>query len=96
MSFRVHLNKRTRLFILSLTLSHQERIGKLIDRLGDNPYPPKTKIIAFSSTNFDIKKCKGHQSRLRARIGEYRLIYQVVEARGLVIVLKLDTRGDVY
>jgi len=96
MSFRVHLNKRTRLFILSLTRSHQERIGKLIDRLGDNPYPSRTKIIASSSTNFDIKKCKGHQSRFRARIGEYMLIYQVVEARGLVIVLKLDKRSDVY
>ncbi len=94
MSFRVRLDKKIRLYILSLPRSHQEKIGKLIDRLSENPYPLKTKFVTLSSINFDIKKCKGHKTRFRARIGEYRLIYQVEESQ--VLVLKLDTRGDVY
>ena len=73
---------------------HQERITKLIDRLSENPYPARARFVALSSTNFDIKKCKGHPARFRARIGEYRLIYQIEESR--VLVLKLDIRGDVY
>lgn len=94
MSFRVRFNKKIRLYILSLPRSQQEKIGKLIDRLSENPYPLRTKFIALSSINFDIKKCKGHKARFRARIGEYRLIYQVEESQ--VLVLKLDTRGDIY
>jgi mRNA-degrading endonuclease RelE of RelBE toxin-antitoxin system len=56
----------------------------------------RAKLTAPSSINFDIRKCRGHQTRFRARIGEYRLIYQVDESSEQVLVLKLDTRGDVY
>ena len=96
MSFRVRLNKDIRSIILSLPRSHQEKIGKLIDRLSENPYPSRTKFIDISSTNFDIKKCKGHQTRFRVRIGEYRLIYQIEVSSQKILILKLDTRGDIY
>jgi mRNA interferase RelE/StbE len=96
MSFHVRLNKKIRFNILSLPRSHQEKIGKLIDKLSDNPYPSRTGFIALSSADFDIKKCKGHKTRFRVRLGEYRLIYEIDEPDLLVLVLKLDTRGDVY
>jgi mRNA-degrading endonuclease RelE of RelBE toxin-antitoxin system len=94
MSFHVRLNKKIRSNILSLPRSHQEKI----DKLSDNSYPSKTGLIALSSTDFDIKKCKGHKTRFRVRLGEYRLIYEIDEPDQLVLVLvlKLDTRGDVY
>ncbi len=96
MSFRVLLNRKIRSHILSLPRPYQKRIGDLIDKLSENPFPSKTKIIDLSLTNFDIKKCKGHQTRFKARIGEYRLVYQIDESSEQVLVLKLDTRGDVY
>jgi len=96
MSFQVILNKKIKSYLLSLPRAHQERIGRLIDRLGLNPYPLRVKTIAGSSANFDIRKRKGHQTRYRARIGEYRLIYQIDDASERVLILKLDTRGDVY
>ena len=94
MSYQILLNKKIRSYLLTLSRTHQERIGKLIDRLAENPYPSRTKFIDISATNFDIKKCKGHPARFRARIGEYRLIYQIEDSQ--VLILKLDTRGDVY
>jgi mRNA interferase RelE/StbE len=96
MSFQVILNKKIKSYLLSLPRAHQERIGKLIDRLGLNPYPLRVKTISVSSANFDIRKCKGYQTRYRARIGEYRLIYQIDDTSERVLILKLDTRGDVY
>ena len=96
MSFQVRLNKEIRSILLSLPRAHQEKVGKLIDRLNKNPYPTRIKFIDISSTNFDIKKCKGHQTRFRVRLGEYRLIYEIDEANHLVLILKLDDRGDVY
>ena len=96
MSFQVYLNKEIRSILLSLPRAHQEKMGKLIDRLSENPYPSRSKFVDISSTIFDIKKCKGHQTRFRVRLGEYRLIYEIDEANQLVLILKLDDRGDVY
>jgi len=94
MSFRVLFNKKIGSYLSTLPRPHQERIGKLIDSLTEDPYPLRTKFIDISATNFDIKKCKGHQARFRARIGEYRLVYQIEGSS--VLILKLDIRGDVY
>ncbi len=96
MSFHVRLNRDIRSILLSLPRSHQEKVGKLIDRLSENPYPSRFKFVDISSTNFDIKKCKGHQTRFRVRLGEYRLIYDIDEASQMIFILKLDTRGDIY
>ncbi len=96
MSFSVHLNEKIKPVIASLPRSHQEKVRDLIDRLIRNPYPLRAKFISLSSTNFDIKKCKGHQTRFRVRLGEYRLIYEVDEAKKRVLTLKLDVRSDVY
>ncbi len=96
MSFQVRLNKKIRSILFSLPRSHQVRIGGLIDNLSENPYPSKARFVAISSANFDIKKCKGHQTRFRVRLGEYSLIYEVDEPNQLVLILKLDTRGDAY
>jgi mRNA interferase RelE/StbE len=96
MSFSVRLSREIRAFILSLPRAHQEKVEKLIDKLSENPYPFRAKFIDLSSTNFDIKKCKGHSTRFRVRIGEYRLIYQIDETSAQVLILKLDTRSDIY
>jgi mRNA interferase RelE/StbE len=97
MSFHVRLNKKKLDPIYYRSLDRiREKIAKLIDRLSDNPYPSRTGSITLSSTDFDIKKYKGHKTRFRVRLGEYRLIYEIDEPDQLVLVLKLDTRGDVY
>jgi hypothetical protein len=63
MSFRVLLNRKIRSYILSLPRP-QKRIGDLIDKPSENPFPSKPKVIDLSLTNFDIKKCKGHKPGL--------------------------------
>jgi mRNA interferase RelE/StbE len=96
MSFYVRLDRKIRTYILSLPRSHQAKVGELIDHLSRDPYPLRAKIIPVSATNFDIKKCKGHQTRFRVRFGEYRLIYEIDESEQMVLILKLDKRGNVY
>lgn len=96
MSFSVRLDKDIRSFLLSLPRAHQKKVGKPIDRVSENPYPSRTRFIDISSTNFDIKKCKGHQTRFRVRLGEFRLIYEIDEASQMILILKLDDRGNVY
>lgn len=54
-----------------------------IVELGEVPRPP------------GCKKMKGDDS-WRIRVGDYRVIYDIVDARLVVLVLKVDHRKQVY
>ena len=60
-----------------------KRIVERIDRLADNPRGP------------GCEKLSG-QERYRVRQGVYRIIYEIEDARLIVIVLKVGHRGSVY
>ena len=60
-----------------------KRIVERIDRLADNPRGP------------GCEKLSG-QERYRVRQGVYRIIYEIEDARLIVIVLKVGHRRSVY
>jgi mRNA interferase RelE/StbE len=43
-----------------------------------------------------VKALAGGEGFLRFRVGDYRVVYEVHDARLLVVVLKLGHRRDVY
>lgn len=55
----------------------------VLENLQTNPYPPGSKELT------------GRAGR-RLRVGQYRILYTVVEERLLVQVLRTGPRGDVY
>lgn len=59
------------------------RIQGAIELLGQNPYPPKALKLAGRG---------GH----RVRIGDYRLLYDVIDDQLIVQVLSLGHRRDIY
>jgi len=63
----------------------RERVVKAIDALKDNPFGGK-----------DIRKLRGELTGLyRLRVGNYRVVYRIVEEQRLVIVEAVGTRGEV-
>ena len=62
----------------------QTRIATRILALGDDPYPPGSRKIA------------GEDHAYRIRIGDYRVIYDVLEDSIVVLVLRIGHRKDVY
>jgi mRNA interferase RelE/StbE len=44
----------------------------------------------------NIKKLKGYDNDYRYKVGGWRIMYEVDEARKLVIVYEIGPRGDVY
>ena len=42
------------------------------------------------------RKLQGYDDVYRIRVGQYRVVYEVVEDRVIVIVLKLGHRKDIY
>ena len=100
MSYEVLLHpKRVKRMIAALPQAHQRRLRELIDQLAEDPFLARSDHISgdhLNIANFDVKRCKGHQSRFRVRFGDFRLVYQVDEEERLVLLLKLDARGEVY
>ena len=45
---------------------------------------------------YDIKKIKGQKDFYRLRIGKYRAIYTIINDQLIILVLDIDSRGDIY
>jgi mRNA interferase RelE/StbE len=70
--------------IKALPHSVQKRVGRKIDALARDPYPPgSVKLEAVG--NFR-----------RVRVGAYRIIYQVRQQALVVFVVRVRHRGDAY
>ena len=60
------------------------RIGKKIDALSRNPRPK------------GCRKLEGEDGLYRVRIGDYRVVYLVEDARLVILVVHIGHRRDVY
>ncbi|HEC56483.1 MAG TPA: type II toxin-antitoxin system RelE/ParE family toxin [Candidatus Syntrophoarchaeum butanivorans] len=90
MSFKVLVHPDAFKAIARLPESHQKKLTELVEVLKGNPVPYK---------RFDIRKLKGDKrdkNLFRARIGDFRLVYEVDKKDRLILILKLDQRGRVY
>lgn len=100
MSYEVLLHpKKAKRMIAALPRAHQRRLKELIDQLAEDPFLARPVHISgdhLNIANFDVKRCKGHANRFRVRFGDFRLVYEVDEEERLVLLLKLDVRGEVY
>ena len=62
----------------------KERIADRIDQLGSDPRPSDAKVL------------KGRSSLLRVRVGNYRIVYEFDPVAGVVGIVRIGHRGDVY
>jgi mRNA interferase RelE/StbE len=61
-----------------------QKIIERIDHLSNNPYPS------------DCKKISGKYPYYRIRVNDYRITYQVIEQKKLIIIERIQHRKDVY
>jgi mRNA interferase RelE/StbE len=62
----------------------RKRIKTRIDALAANPRPS------------GVKALQGGESYLRLRVGDYRIIYTVLDQMLLVVVIRIGNRREVY
>ncbi len=79
--YRIVLKKSAKKFLDKLSPNERIRIVREIEKL------PKGE---------DIKPLRGHDGLMRLRIGKYRAIYIVDNGRLVVVVIDVDSRGQVY
>lgn len=61
-------------------------ILRALTQLGDDPRRPDS----------NVKKLADYEDRYRLRVGDYRVIYDVMEGQLVVLVLSLGHRREIY
>jgi mRNA interferase RelE/StbE len=82
--YTVEIARRAVKSITALPRSEQQRVRAAIDLLAGEPRPP------------GCAKLAGEDSVYRVRIGDYRILYEVIDARLVVHVVRVGHRRDVY
>ena len=82
--YRVEIARRAVKAIARLPRKEQLRIRAAIDLLGEDPRPPGCVALA------------GEDSVYRVRVGDYRILYEVVDRRLVIQVVRVGHRRDVY
>ena len=84
MSFRIEWKKSTRKDLRKLPPSAGERIVEAVEDLAENPFP------------HGVEKLSGSQHAYRIRLGDYRIVYEVVMDLKLIEIQRVRHRKDVY
>jgi len=84
MAFRVEWKKSTKKDLRKLPAAAVDRIIGAVGDLASNPVP------------HGAEKLSGSDHTYRIRIGDYRVVYEVVGAANLVEVQRVRHRKDVY
>lgn len=82
--YTVEVARRAVKSIAKLPRPEQQRVRAAIDLLADEPRPP------------GCTKLAGEDSVYRVRIGDYRILYEVIDVRLVIHVVRVGHRRDVY
>ena len=82
--YSVEIARRAIKSIAKLPRKEQQRIRAAIELLADEPRPPA--CVALS----------GEDSAYRVRVGDYRIVYEVIDTRLVIQVVRVGHRRDVY
>ena len=82
--YTVEIARRAIKSIAGLPRKEQHRVRAAIDLLADEPRPPSCVALA------------GEESVYRVRVGDYRILYEVIDDRLVIQVVRVGHRRDVY
>ena len=84
MAFRIEWKKSTRKDLRKLPPATVNKIVEAVENLGGNPFP------------HGVEKLSGSEHAYRIRLGDYRVVYEVVAELKLVEIQRVRHRKDVY
>ena len=82
--YEVKLARRAEKSLASLERREQQRIRAALDLLAESPRPPA--CVAM----------QGEESVYRVRVGDYRIVYEVLDAVLLIHLVRVGHRREVY
>lgn len=81
------------------SLEIKQSAQKELDALGDAPFTRidrKILTLADNPRPAGCKKLKGYKDQWRVRIGDWRVLYIIVDAAKLVTITRISHRREVY
>ena len=84
MAYTVHVKKSAVKELAQLPRREQRRIASAIDDLATAPRPT------------GARKLVGTDDTYRLRVGDYRVLYELVDDRLVVLVIRIGHRKDIY
>ena len=84
MKYTVEISANARKQLKRLPKAQQKKLLDKIDSLSENPRP------------FGYKKLFYYTDYFRVRVGNYRIIYMLEDARLLVLIAEVTDRKDAY
>jgi mRNA interferase RelE/StbE len=84
MAFRIEWKKSTRKDLRKLPPNAADKIVEAVENLAANPFP------------HGVEKLSGSEHAYRIRLGDYRIVYEVVTESKLVEIQRVRHRKDVY
>jgi mRNA interferase RelE/StbE len=84
MAFRIKWKKSTRKDLRKLPPGAVGRVLDAVEALAQNPFP------------HGVEKLSGSEHAYRIRLGDYRVVYEVVTEAKLVEIQRVRHRKDVY
>ena len=84
MAFRIEWKKSTKKDLRKLPPDEADRVLAAVEGLSDEPFPHGGEKLA------------GSECAYRIRIGDYRVVYEVITAVKLVEIQRVRHRKDVY
>lgn len=82
--YEIRIARRAAKALNALERRDQQRIRAAIELLADNPRPPA--CVAMS----------GERDVYRVRIGDFRIVYEVIDAMLIIHVVRVGHRREVY
>jgi len=83
MAYRVEVKSQAEEALAGIPNPHRRRIAKAIDGLGRQPRPA------------GCTKLTGAETAYRIRIGDYRVVYQILDRVLIVYIIRIAHRKDV-
>jgi mRNA interferase RelE/StbE len=84
MAYRIEVKPQAEKALARIPNPHRRRIAKAIDGLARTPRPA------------GCVKLAGADDAYRIRVGDYRIVYQIVDRVLIVYIIRIDHRKDVY
>ena len=84
MKFEVFIQEKVIKQLKKIPKLESENLMEEIMKLEENPCPPKS------------RKIQGRKDLRRIRSGDYRAIYRLPDRNGIIAVVKIGHRNDVY
>ena len=84
--YTVITTKSSNKAIARLPANWQKRIVAKIKEVAADPYAP----------NNNLSKLQGRDAAYRPRVGDWRVIYELYDARLVMVILEVGPRGGIY